>query len=51
MGIDKLEPICADQVNWKENDKLRGNRNAWTCLSQSMWDIDKLEGVWGERKG
>ena len=39
MGIDKLEEICADQVNRKEDKKLRRNRNAWTCLSQSIWEM------------
>ena len=51
MGIDKLEEICADRVNRKEDKSLRGNRNAWTCLSQNIWEIDKLNGVWGKMKG
>ena len=50
MRIDKLEEICADQVNRKKDKNLRGNGNAWTCLSQNIWEIDKLKGVQGNLK-
>ena len=50
MGVDKLEWTCADQVDRKEDKRLGGDRNAWACLSQDKWEIDKLKGVWGKCK-
>ena len=48
LGIDKLEAICADQVYRKEDKRLRGDRDAWTRLSQNILEVDKLKGDSGK---